>query len=86
MFQSKKPFIFIDFESRSGVSKKTGNEYDINNVKISDGLESFRIDFDKNTVNPNSFSRGEKIEVELSILERFNNLVYVVTGISPAKG
>lgn len=77
--------IYIKHERNKGVSKKSGNEYDIATITLSDGLQSFKIDvqpFLTETPELQNLRKGDKVNVVVDVEERFNNDVFVVVQVA----
>lgn len=76
---------FIRCEHRKGVSNNTGKEYEIANVTLSDGLESFTMDIEPGRIpTAKSFSKGDLVNIEVDVINGFNRTRFVVTNIKPA--
>lgn len=83
MFKGEK-LIYIKHERNKGVSKKSGNEYDIANITLSNGLVSFKIDikpFITETPELQNLRMGDKVNVVVDVEERFNNDVFFVSDV-----
>lgn len=85
MFKSEKPLTFVRAEHLTGTSKKTGNPYEICNVTLSDGIESFELPFAPQLVHPLSqLQRGDKVNVFTAVEQRFNKSQTVVVNVLKA--
>lgn len=76
--------IYIKHERNKGVSKKSGNEYDIATVTLSNGLVSFKMDvkpFLTETPALQELRMGDVVNVLVDVEERFNNDVFYVSDI-----
>ena len=83
MFKGEK-LIYIKHERNKGVSKKSGNEYDIANITLSNGPVSFKIDikpFITETPELQNLRMGDKVNVIVDVEERFNNDVFFVSDV-----
>lgn len=86
MFINQNQLTFVRSERIKGVSKKTGNDYDIANVTISDGLESIKLSVEPILFESESFAnlrKGDKVTVVIDAKERFNNINFVVISVTP---
>lgn len=86
MFINQNQLTFVRSERIKGVSKKTGNDYDIANVTISDGLESIKLPVEPILFESESFAnlrKGDKVTVVIDAKERFNNINFVVISVTP---
>lgn len=83
MFKSEKAMVFVEFEHLKGTSSKTGKDYDIKTVKLSDGLEAIKIPFtDVLLSKMQMFKRGDKVDVTLESYEFFNNWQFRVCDLN----
>lgn len=86
MFINQNQLTFVRSERIKGVSKRTGNDYDIANVTISDGLESIKLSVEPILFESESFAnlrKGDKVTVVIDAKERFNNINFVVISVTP---
>lgn len=81
MFKSEG-LIYVRHEHLTGVSAKSGKDYEICNITLGDGVESFKLNY-KNTLLPilEEFKRGDSVVATLGVIDRFNNTEMIVTGI-----
>lgn len=76
--------IYVKHERNKGVSKKSGNEYDIATITLSNGIVSFKVDMKPFLAdNPilQNLRMGDKVNVTVDVEERFNNDVFVITDV-----
>lgn len=76
--------IYIKHERNKGISKKSGNEYDIANVTLSNGLVSFKIDvkpYLTETPDLQELRMGDKVNVVVDVEERYNTDVFYLSDI-----
>lgn len=84
MFISKKPLIYVRHIDQQGTSKNTGNPYHLRQVTLSDGIESFTLNFAEHLVL-NSLNRGDLVDVQTFVLEQGNRKDFVVGQIAKTK-
>lgn len=83
-------FKFIRAERSKGVSykkDKDGISYDFATIRVSDPHDSFNIDVDPNLVQElnERYRKGDFIEVEFEVGERFKNTTYTVVAVAPVE-
>lgn len=88
MFINQNQLTFVRSQRIRGVSKKTGNDYDIATVTISDGLESIKLSVDPVLFESESFAnlrKGDKVTVVIDAQEGFNGVNFVVISVTQVK-
>lgn len=81
-------FTYIRAERNQGISKpeKGSKPYDFCNVTLSDGIESFQLDLEPNAylTSIEGLKKGDKVDIEVEVGERFKNASFTVTSIKKA--
>lgn len=83
MLQGKN-LTFIRAELIEGVSKHN-KEYSICNITLSDGLESFKLNMQKEVMGfISAFKKGDKVNIEIDVVENYNRNDFIVTNVQGA--
>lgn len=88
MFINQNQLTFVRSERIKGTSKKTGNDYDLANVTISDGLESLKLPLEPSLCENENFQnlrKGDAVTVVIDLVERFNRVDFVVISVVSIK-
>lgn len=85
MLVSKKPLIYVRKDERQGISQKTNNPYHMRQVILSDGIESFTLDFSENCIFSPNLMRGDSVNVEVIIQQQGTRTQTIVTTVQQAK-
>lgn len=88
MNEIKKEYVFLTGEPKSGISKKTGNPYELNKIEFADPLtyENHKLDFKKG-LNLSYLKKGERCFIITEFQVGFNgsDSRSVVTDVIPVK-
>lgn len=79
--------IYVKHERNKGVSKKSGNEYDIATITLSNGIVSFKVDIKPyltETENLQNLRMGDLVNVTVDVEERYNTDVFIVSEVQKA--
>lgn len=77
--------IYINHERNKGVSAKSGNEYDIAKITLSNGLVSFKMDVKPYLVETPALQglrKGDKVNVVVDVEDVYNNDVFFVVDVT----
>lgn len=77
--------MFIRAELIEGVSSKTGKDFSICNLTLSDSMESFTLDLDKKIISEcQYFKKGDNVDIEIDIIPGYNRNQFLVTNVTKA--
>lgn len=80
-----KNLMFVRAELIEGTSNKTGKHFSICNITLSDEIESFKLDLDKEVIaDMAQFQKGDKVNLLIDIIPRYNNNQFLVTHVMAA--
>lgn len=78
----KGNYTFIRATRNEGTSQKTNKPFDIGNLTVSDGLESFDMDIKPSLVPTlGHIQKGDKIEVDVEVTTGFRGTTYQVSQV-----
>lgn len=84
MFINQNQLTFVRSERIKGVSQKTGKDYDLAFVTISDGLESLKLPLEPSLTDSDSFKqlrKGDGVTVVIDLVDQFNRINFVVISV-----
>lgn len=76
-------YILVKTTRNQGTSK-TGQNFDIGKITISDGLESFELDINPELIPAITYiKKGDKVNVSLTPENTFRGVRYIITNVLP---
>lgn len=85
--ESKQPLVFVTATRNKGTSRKTGNDYDMASIEVSDGIASLELPLKPDVTESilNTFRRGDKVQVVVDVDKRFGKAAFEVVEVQPIK-
>lgn len=87
MLQNTNALIYVDAVRNQGVSKKTGNEYDMASIELSDGIASFELPLEplNHKTISETFKRGEPVVITVDVKKQFGKSQLIVSKVDHKK-
>lgn len=86
MFQNSTALVYVDSNRLQGVSKKTGNDYDMATIELSDGIASFELPLEplNQKAIKDTFHRGQPVVATVDVKKQFGKAQLIVTKVDAA--